>query len=90
MVKRKNAGKKLDFPISKEKLEEIFDSYKFTINGKTTAWMGHIAGNDTKHGEIADVVEIDRKENLLIFKCKNEETASKCLRYLGVESLFKK
>jgi len=74
--------------VSREKIMRVFDRCKFDVDGKSTAWMGHIAGNDTKHNEEADMLYIDKEKGLLGFKCRDEETANKCTEYWRLGRAF--
>lgn len=84
-----NKGKKQDFSAPKDKIQHIFDSFRFDNNGEAFAALGYIAGNDIKHGETEDIAKIDKKKGLLEFNCENEQTANKCVKYwdLGIPFL---
>lgn len=83
----KNAGKRQEFHVPKEKLQKIFDSCKFDNNGEVFMYVGHIAGN--KRGERADEVYFDKKRiGSLEIRAKNEETANKCAAYFKLPLPF--
>jgi len=82
----KYAGKRQYFPISQDKLEEILGSFKFDVDGRNYAWLGHIAGQN--RGDKADELYIDKKKRLLKFECKNKKTANKCAEYFKLPLPF--
>lgn len=80
----KDAGVRQYFSAPKKRIQHIFDGYRFDVDGETFAGLGHIAGN--QRGETEDIAKIDKRKDLLEFRCKNEKTANKCAEYwkLGV------
>ena len=83
-----NAGKEQYFSTTKEKLDEIFDGFRLDVDGVGSAQIGYIAGNDTKHGEKEDILEINKKTGLLKLTCNNEITANKCAAYFKLPLPF--
>ncbi len=81
-----NAGKEQYFLISQERIQDIFNRYKFDADGKTSAKLSHIAGQ--KKGDTEDELKIDKKNGLLEFKCQNETTANKCAKYFKLPPPF--
>ena len=58
------------------------------VDGEGSAQKGYIAGNDTKHGEKEDILEINKKTGLLKLTCNNEITANKCAAYFKLPLPF--
>ena len=84
----KYAGKRQYFPISQKKLEQILGGFKFDVDGRCYADLGHIVGQ--KKGEESDELYIDKKKELLKFTCKNTKTANKCAAYFKLPLPFPK